>query len=375
MARGSKIKKIVGKRGVSYRITVDVGTDPGTGKRKQKVLTAKTKQELETLVAQTLADVSRNVYVEPVKMTMAQYLDYWLKNYAKTNTEITTYQKYESIMSKHVIPAIGAIPVTKLAPLHVQQYLTAKADEGLCGKTLACHYTILNEALNHAVKWEIIPRNVCMSVTKPKAEWKEVEVLTPEQLKQIMDSLDGIFNHVSHILFHTAARIGEVLALKKEDLHLNEGHIMINRTLKPLKGGIIGEGVPKGKKRRRIDIEAPTVKVFKARLKEIAREKLAIGEGYSDSGYLFAKPDGTPYFPATFAKYWGNKVWAKTGIRTHPHVLRHTSATMMLMAGIPLKTVSEMLGHSSIAITADVYGHVTPTSRRQAAKALVDCLK
>lgn len=191
MARGAKIRKIVGKRGVSYRTVVDVGTDPATGKRKQKVLTAKTKQELETLVAQTLADVSRNVYFEPAKMTMGEYLDYWLKNYAKLNVEATTYDSYCNIIENHFKPAFGAIPVNKLTPAHVQEFVTKQAEKGLAPSTISKQYTLLSAVLHNAVKWEIVSRNVCDSIDRPKVPRKEAEILTNEQLDAVMSALKG----------------------------------------------------------------------------------------------------------------------------------------------------------------------------------------
>ena len=384
MARGAKIKKVLGKRAVSYRTTVDVGTDPATGKRKQKVLTAKTKQELEKLVAQTLADVSRNVYFEPAKMTIGEYFDYWLKNHAKLNTEPTTYDNYFETIENHLKPAFGVIPLAKLTPAHVQQFIAKQAESGLAPSTVEGHYCVLSQSLNHAVKWEIVPRNVCKSVDRPKIPRKEAEILSKEQLDVIMLALKGTYHEKpSHVIEFTAMRVGEVLALKREDVYLDgeEPYVIVRHGLKDLRGGIIKDGCPKGKKPRRIDLEPETVAVFKARFKEIAEEKLAAGglieNGglYVDSGYIFPNPDGTARSPRTFSNRWGEEVFRKTGIVAHPHMLRHTAATLMLEAGVPLQQVSRMLGHASIKTTADIYGHVTPAGRREASRKLAEALR
>jgi integrase len=383
MARGAKIKKIVGKRGVSYRTTVDVGTDPATGKRKQKVLTAKTKQELEVLVAQTLADVSRSVYFEPGKMTTGGYLDYWLKNYAKLNVEATTFEKYEAIINAHIKPAMGAIPVTKLTPAHVQAFITNQLEngntrngKGLSPTSVRINFRVLSESLSCAVEWEIIPRNVCNSVTSPRKTKTEVEALTAEQVDIIMTALAGTYlQKPSQIAIFTAMREGEILGLQRDDVNLEEGYLIVNHGLKQLKGSKIVLGTPKTPtSKRRIELEPECIAVIKARYREIAAEKLAMGPAYLDGGYVFAKPDGTPYKVKSWSDTWIKAVLNKTGIKATFHQLRHTAATLMLEAGVPLHEVSRMLGHSSVAITGDIYGHRTPSGRKEASRKLAEAL-
>ncbi|MDA8334721.1 MAG: site-specific integrase [Peptococcaceae bacterium] len=376
MARGSKIKKVTGKRGVSYRTTVDVGTDPATGKRKQKVLTAKTKQELEVLVAQTLADVSRNVYFEPAKMTVGEYLDYWLKN-TNAKVEPTTYQGYEIAIRLHLKPAFGAIPLTKLTPAHVQEFLTTKAESGLAPNTVSRYYEVLNHSMNHAVKWEIIPRNVCNSVDKPKVAKKEADPLTVEQSNIIITALKGTYHEkITKVTMHTGARIGEILALRWDDVHLDgdDPYVIVSHGLKTLKGGVVIDGAPKGKKPRRIDLEPEAVAVLRARHREQVIEKLAIGPAYQEAGYVFCRPDGARYNPKSYGNCWSDAVLYRTGIDAHIHQVRHTAATLMLEAGVPLHEVSRMLGHASVAITGDIYGHVLPSGRREASRKLAESL-
>lgn len=124
MARGSKPKKVEGPRGTVWKMTVDVGVDPATGKRKQKKLTAASKQELEKMAAQALADASRGVYFEPEKMTFREYMDYRLENYGKQNLKPKTLMGYKSIIETHLKPALGSVPIGKLLPAHIQKYYT-----------------------------------------------------------------------------------------------------------------------------------------------------------------------------------------------------------------------------------------------------------
>lgn len=378
MARGAKIKKIVGKRGVSYRTTVDVGTDPATGKRKQKVLTAKTRQEIETLVAQTLADVSRNVYFEPQKMTVGEYLDYWLKTHSTVaNLEKTTFEKYETVINLHMKPAFGAIPVQKLAPGHVQQFIANQLENGLAPATVSLQYKVLKKSLKDAVRWEIVGRNVCDMVDSPKVPRVEVDPFTTEENNAIMAALKGTYHEkITFVKTHTGMRIGELLALKREDIHLDakEPYLIVSHALKTLKGGVIVDGTIKGNRPpRQIDLVPEVVAVFKARFKEIAKEKLAMGQAYHDLGYVFAKEDGTPRSPRSYGSAWRGAVRRRTGIPAHIHRCRHTAATTMLTAGVSVADVAAVLGHTP-EVTHRFYAHATPTGKREAVRKLAEAL-
>ena len=130
MARGSEPWKYEGKRGISWRMTVDVGVDPATGKRKQKMLTAPTKKELEEKATQLLADASRGTYFEPEKMTVGEFLKYWLTNYCEANLRPYTLKDNKMIVNLHLIPAFGGVPLAKLAPAHIQKYYSEALKSG-----------------------------------------------------------------------------------------------------------------------------------------------------------------------------------------------------------------------------------------------------
>ena len=193
MARGSKTKKVVLKNGTTvYRTTVDAGTDPKTGKRKQKLLTADTKGELEREAAKILADVARGTYFEPEKQTFGEYLSYWLETY-KLNLGIRTYETYSMIIDVHLKPALGNIPLAKLLPAHIQQYYTEAlangrkdnkktVGRGLTGCTVLKHHRLIREALHHSVKWELLLRNPAEAVQAPKRERVKIETLTRPEI-------------------------------------------------------------------------------------------------------------------------------------------------------------------------------------------------
>ena len=407
MARGSEPKKVVGKRGdISWKMTIDVGEDPATDKRKQKKLTAPTKTELEKMASKILAEVANGAYFEPEKQSFGEYLDYWLESYGKPNLAVRTYESYKGIVDKHLKPALGKIPLTKLLPAHIQKYYTDTLASGrkdnkitvgrsLSGNTVLHHHRLIREALHHAVKWEMVIRNAADACEPPRKGRVEIRALTRQEIDVVLKATMGTYLYMpTYLAASTGMRLGEVLGLRWVDVNLKEEFLSVTQTLKQTKDGL-QFGTPKSKySKRRIDLFPDVVTKLKAHKKRQAKEKLAAGPIYQDTGLVCCLQDGNPIPIANFSGYWKNvvnrafdKKKAEAEVKGsdggevkkkdktdkkqfHFHQLRHTAATMMLEAGEPIKHVSEMLGHSSIAITGDTYGHVTPAGRRHAALTL-----
>lgn len=152
--RGSIRKDVTRKEGTTWSVVFDVGVDPATGKRQRRRKRGfKTKKEAEKYLAEQLHAIESGTYIKPSRMTFGQYLDYWLDNYARVNVTPKTYEVYCVIARRHVTPVLGGILLTKLQPIHLQQYYTAKQDEGLSAQTVRHHHRLISKALNDAVKW------------------------------------------------------------------------------------------------------------------------------------------------------------------------------------------------------------------------------
>ncbi|MCL6601101.1 MAG: site-specific integrase [Alicyclobacillus macrosporangiidus] len=194
--RGSIRKDVTRKEGTTWSVVFDVGVDPATGKRQRRRKRGfKTKMEAEKYLAEQLRAIESGTYIKPSRMTFGQYLDYWLDNYARVNVRSKTYEVYCVIARRHVTPVLGGILLTKLQPIHLQKYYTAKQDEGLSAQTVRHHHRLISKALNDAVKWQLIPRNVSLAVTPPKPRKVEMVTLDVDQIGKLLDAAKGSQYH------------------------------------------------------------------------------------------------------------------------------------------------------------------------------------
>lgn len=235
--RGTIIKN-EGKRGNTYTVMVDVGTES----RKQKKMTFKTKKEAEKWLNETVAALDKGTYIEPVKTTLAEYLKKWLDTYGKQNLATSTYESYENIINKHLIPVLGTIPLQKLLPAHLQDYYSQALKEGridskkamgraLSPTTVLYHHRVIREALNHALKSGLVSRNVADAVEPPRKVKHDLRVLPEEDIPKLLNLFKDSYLYVPvYLAVMTGMRAGEILALKWENIDLKEGIININST-------------------------------------------------------------------------------------------------------------------------------------------------
>jgi hypothetical protein len=152
----------------SYTIVLNLGRDPVTGKRKQQWIAVKgTKKDAERRLAELLHQIDSGAFIEPARTTLHDYLERWLKDYVQPNLSPRSAEGYEHIMRKHLMPALGNITLTQLKAEHLQRYYSEKISSGLSNVTIRHHHTLIHKALDTAVVWGILPRNVADSVTTP----------------------------------------------------------------------------------------------------------------------------------------------------------------------------------------------------------------
>lgn len=370
----------VRKRGKGWLVTVEMGRDPTTGRRRRTYLTAPTRREAEREEARLRHEAATGLDLEPTKISLAEYLKRWL-DAVRPNLAPSTERRYEDLLRHQVIPHIGTIPLSKLRPLHVQQ-LYARLQEngradgkgGLSPRTLLHVHRLLSEALRQAVRWQIIPRNVCQAVEAPQARRAEMRTLSPEETRRLLEAAkaeDTAYGDVIVLAIHTGLRLGELLGVRWEDVDLEKGALTIRRALQYVPGEGLAFREPKTARARRTLPLGPTAL---ATLRQLRRrqleERLAVGPSYCDSGVVFADVLGRPLPPYRVSQRFPVFVKRLGLAPLRFHDLRHTHASLLLARGVHPKIVSERLGHASIAITLDTYSHVLPNLQEKAARDL-----
>ncbi|MGB9791892.1 MAG: tyrosine-type recombinase/integrase [Thermacetogeniaceae bacterium] len=356
----------------SWTVVVELPRDPVTGKRRQKWVTVKgTKKDAERRLAELITEVERGeVYFEAEKLTLGEYLERYLEAIRHTKRE-STCRGYETAFK--AFKGIHHIPLAKLSPMTVQEAVTKMLSEKK-PRTVGDYLLRLKVALNQAVAWGLIPKSPASGVKLPKGEEREMRVWNEEEARQFLAYAKEKCRYypLFALALATGARLGELLALRWEDVDLEEGVIYIKRTV----SGRKGYASPKtAAGRRKVPIDGDTVKILKEHRIAQLKEKLMKGAGYNPEDLVFTTANGKRVAYSTVEASLASAA-EKVGVpRIRFHDLRHTHATILLRQGVHPKVVQERLGHKSIKTTLDIYSHVLPDTQKEAVRVVERILK
>ncbi len=373
--RGS-VQKYTGKRGTSWYAVVDLPPDPATGKRRQKRVSAKTRRECETLIAELLAATNSGSSVAKDKATVAEFVDRWLEA-TEANVKPATARRYSDLMRLHVLPVIGGIQMQRLSALHIQELHARWREKGLSPTSCYHAHYILHRALSQAVRWRMLATNPCKLVDAPRRSTPETKTWDLAQVSAVLtaaasDDLEALWR----LALLAGMRRGELLGLQWDDVDFERGTLAVRRTLSRGKGGSWELGTPKTTSgRRSIALPPSVVESLKRHRVQQLERRLALGPVWQDHGFVFTNAIGGPLHVNSLVARFGKLVAAAGVPRIRFHDLRHTSATLLLAQGVHPKIVQERLGHANIAMTLDRYSHVTMDMQRDAADALDATLK
>src|ERR671933_730117 len=200
-----------------------------TGK-KRKTVYGKTREEAHEKLIEALSNRNKGLIFEGDDQTLSACLDRWLNGSVKGSVKPSTYESYERVVRNHIKPALGSRKLKNLAPDHVQYFYQSKLDAGLAPGTVRLMHGILHKALEQAVKWGAVPRNVCKAVTPPKPNPEEIRPLDAEQAKRLLMEARGNRLEALYVLAVTGVlRVGELLGLKWEDANLDTKTLQVKR--------------------------------------------------------------------------------------------------------------------------------------------------
>lgn len=365
MSRGSVVK-----RGNSYSVVVSLGFDAESGRYKQQWVSGfDTKKEAQTKLTELLHQLDNGAFIKPGKTTLAEYLERWLADYAKPNLSPRGYERYASIVRKHLIPDMGSITLTQLRPEHLQRHYTTKLNEGLSALTVRYHHTVLHKALQTAIKWGLVNRNVADGVDVPRARRNEMQTWDEYELNKFLETAkDNPYYALFHTALFTGMRRSELLGLQWQSIDFIFSQIYVTRSLHHLKDRSYIFTQPKSaKSRRTIALSPSAILTLKEHKEKQEAIRAALGIPLKDDDLVFSTPEGKPLRPNTVTRAW-TMLAARCGLKViRLHDARHSHASLMLKQGVHPKIVQERLGHASIQITLDTYSHVAPGLQEAAA--------
>jgi len=353
------------------RYTVQTPAGP-----KRKTVYGRTREEAADELAKALANRASGMVFEDENVTVGEYLDSWLKGSVRGSVRKSTFERYEIAVRVHIKPALGRLKLKKLTPAHVQSLYQDKLDAGFAPASVNKLHVVLHKALSQAVEWHMVPRNIAKVVKAPKPVPQEMRPLSAEETRCLLEAARGDRLEALYVLaVITGMRQGELLALRWQDVELENATISVRRTL--TKSGthlLLGE--PKTKKSRRtIHLTETAVQALRELLARQMQDMQRLGDFYRDQGLVFASEVGTLINPSNLRMRSFASLLKRAGLpQIRFHDLRHTCATLLFSRNVHPKYVQELLGYSNIAITLDTYSHVIPGMGDQTARAMEDVL-
>jgi integrase len=378
----------------TWSYTVDV-TPLGEKRRQIRKRGFPTRRAAQSALTKVLRDLDTGAHVDPSRLTLADYIEQeWLPN-ARMRLRPSTLHSYQRNLRIHVVPALGATPLqritgTQLTALYAHLLDDGLADRskardgstGLSVRTVRYIHTIIGSILKSAVKARLLNHNPADQAEPPRLSaaadgTRAAKTWTVGELAAFLDATRGTREHALwHLLATTGLRRGEALGLGWANVDLDAARITIVRTLIDIHDTDDDRPVWSDPKtaagRRSVALDPGTVVILRAQRALRVQDRLVIGStGSADvDDLVFTRADGRPYHPERLSRAFKTRVRAAGLPDIRLHDLRHTWATLALQAGIPAKIVQDRLGHSTVAITLNIYSHVTPQLQSDAASAV-----
>jgi integrase len=338
------------------------------GRRQRKAIYGKTRQEVARKLTAALRAHQDGLPLSDERVTVESFLRDWLVA-CEGRIRPRTWRTYESYLRVHAVPALGRLPLAKLEPRHLQRLYAETLAAGRSPTTVHQLHAILHRALGQAARWGMVSRNVADLVDAPRPARHEMRTLSPEEARAFLDAASDDRLEALYVLaVTTGLRQGELFRLRWRDVDLRASALQVRGT---------AAGEPKtAKSRRQVQLSQTAVEALQRHRKRQAGERLAAGPEWRDEDLVFTNVLGGPLHIGNMTSRSFRPLLERAGVpRIRFHDLRHTAATLLLGKGIHPKVVSEMLGHSQVGVTLDLYSHVTPTMHQQAAMAFDDLLR
>jgi len=330
------------------------------------------KRDARTHLTTVLGSVQRGDFVESKRMTLSQFVrEHFLPG---LDLRPTTVASYADLLEGHVLPRLGGLQLAAITPnivkaLYDELLLSGRRSRigGLSPRSVQYVGTVFGKVMSQAVAFGYVSRNPVSAVKRPTPRPPEMQAWTADEAAGFLDYVRDDRLYAAWVLFLTRGpRRGEIAGLRWSDVDLDGGRLSISHTRVSV-GYEAQSSPPKTRQSRRtIPLDAQLVSILRSHRRRQLEDRLAWGKAWTDTGVVFTREDGVALHPEYFSQAF-ERLTRLAGLRTiRLHDTRHTAASLALQAGIPVKVVSEWLGHSSVSITLDVYSHVIPSMSEEA---------
>lgn len=343
------------------------------GKRNRKTVYGRTRAEVADKLRSLQAAAAQGTLVHDERRTVEDYLNWWLDTVLPGSVKDTTADGYRYMTNRYVVPALGRVKLAKLTPLHVAEMLAEMERRGLSPATRRQTRSILRRALNHAERFGLVSRNAAAQTDVPRGVSNRIDdALTKEEARALLGAAKGTpIEPLVVVTLSLGLRKGEALALRWSNVDLDAGTLTVAATLTRRVGHGLVESTPKtARSRRTLPLPRTCIEALRTQRRLQNELRLAAGPRWRGEGHVFTTPIGTPIDPRNLTTEF-HALCEEAGLgRRRFHALRHSAATLMLAQGVPLAVISDVLGHASYAITADVYAKVSDDLKHEAAAAM-----
>lgn len=373
------------KDGDRWRGAISLGRTPDGQRRRVKV-SGTTKAEVIAKLKKARRAMDAGIANPTSRLTVGDYLDRWLEG-VPARVEQSTASDYADTVRLHLKPGLGSKMLSKLSVSEVNDLWAAKRQAGYSANSIRIMRTVLRSALHQAEREELLVRNVAALSDPPRIQQPEGRSLSIAEAKTLLDAAKGHRLEALYAITLTLGlRRGEALGLSWSDIDLEARVVHVRHQIRrerlpeeeQTESGqrthLVLRDLKTKRSRRTLHLTPALDSLLRAHRARQAREQLAVGPEWVDSDLVFTTKNGTPVDPDNFAHSF-HRLCKRAGLgHWTPHELRHSAASIMLAQGTPLWVVSEVLGHASIAITKDIYGHLLGGESREATETITDVL-
>lgn len=354
----------------TYFIQFDTYVD---GKRKQKKRRGfKTKSEAKKALTAIESEINKGTYIEPSSITIKELLSEWIEQ-KKATIKIQTYEVYEILINKHVLPRLGDCKLSNLKANQLQLFSNQLFQEGYSPETIKKIFNIIRNLLDYAEKMELISTNVSKKVQLPSiANFKESSVWNDEEMLRFLDTAKtNRYFIVFHLALMTGLRQGEILGLRWKDVNFKKGILTITQTLSH-DGKKILQGAKSKSSIRSVCLHEDTITLLEQHKDIMKQETMDLCKNFTENDLIVYTQNGTPVVPRNIVRTFKGLVKTANIPLIRFHDLRHTHATYLISRGLNPKIVADRLGHSDTRMTLDRYSHLLSSMQQEAVKALDD---